>query len=392
MTNRPLTQTQVDALKDEGTHWLSPSLYLQIKPNGARSYLFRYTAGGKPHWHGLGPAANVSLKEARQKAEDLRTDVRRDGRDPVGERRAVRAAVAPRTVPTFQWCADQFIASHEAGWKNAKHRAQWESTLKTHAGPVIGSMAADRIGVDDVFKVLDPIWRSMPETASRLRGRIESVLGWAAAKGYRDAENPARWKGGPLEHLLPPIGRVRKVKPRESVPYAECPAVMKRLGELRTANSASSRALRFTMLTAVRTAEAIGARWSEFDLKAKTWTIPAERMKAGVEHVVPLSDAAIALLGPEAKGGYVFPGARPRKPLSNMAMLMVLRGIRDDGSTVHGFRSSFRTWAADAGHPREVAEMCLAHATGSAVELAYQRSDFLAKRRVVMDAWAAFVS
>jgi integrase len=295
---------------------------------------------------------------------------------------------APRAVPTFAWCAAEYIASHEAGWKNGKHRDQWESTLKTHAGPVIGEMAVDRIGVDDVYRVLNPIWRKLPETASRLRGRIESVLGWAAAKGYRAGDNPARWKGGALEHLLPAIGRVRKVKPRESVPYAECPALMREVAKL---ESVSSRALRFTVLTAVRTIETIGARWTEFDLAAKTWTIPAERMKAGVEHTVPLTDAAIALLGTPGIG-YVFPGARPRKSLSNMAMLMCLRGQRDDGATVHGFRSSFRTWAAEAGHPREVAEMCLAHATGSAVELAYQRSDYLAQRRIVMDAWAGFLT
>jgi integrase len=296
----------------------------------------------------------------------------------------VKAATAPRAVPTFDWCAREYIASHEAGWKSGKHRDQWESTLKTHAGPVIGEMAVDRIGVNDVFRVLDPIWRKLPETASRLRGRIESVLGWAAAKGYREGDNPARWKGGALEHLLPAIGRVHKVKPRESVPYAECPAVMRDLAKL---DSVSSRALRFTILTAVRTAETIGARWTEFDLANKTWTIPAERMKAGVEHTVPLSDAAIALLG-EPGIGFVFPGARPRKPLSNMAMLMCLRGLRDDGVTVHGFRSSFRTWAAESGHPREVAEMCLAHAVGSDVELAYQRSTYLEQRRIVMDAWA----
>ena len=366
MVRRPLTTTQVDALKKHGTHLVSPSLYLQVKPNGARSWLFRYKVDGKDHWHGLGAAADVDLKEAREQAENLRVDRRRHGRDPVAERRAVRAAVAPRAVPTFEWCAEQFIASHEAGWKNAKHRAQWESTLKTHAGPIIGKLAVDRIGVDEVYRVLNPIWREMPETASRLRGRIEAVLGWAAAKGYRDGDNPARWKGGALEHLLPAIGRVRKVKPRESVPYTECPALMTQLA---TMDSTSSRALRFTILTAVRTSEALGARWSEFDLQANVWTIPPERMKAGVEHVVPLSAGAIALLGDPAKTGFVFPGARPRKPLSNMAMLMVLRGIRDDGSTVHGFRSSFRTWAAEVGHPREVAEMCLAHATGSAVDL-----------------------
>jgi integrase len=389
MVRRPLTSAQVDALKKHGTHWVAPpGLYLQVKPNGARSWLLRYTALGKAHWHGLGAARDVGLKEARQAAEDMRTDIRR-GRDPVAERRAAKAAVAPRSVPTFEWCAAEYIASHEAGWKNSKHRDQWESTLKTHAGPILGKLAVDRIGVDEVYGVLDPIWRTLPETASRLRGRIESVLGWAAAKGYRDGENPARWKGGALEHLLPAIGRVRKVQPRASVPYAECPPLMTKLAAL---DSVSSRALRFTILTAVRTSEALEARWTEFDLAARTWTIPAERMKAGVEHTVPLTDEAIALLGDPAKTGFIFPGARPRKPLSNMAMLMVLRGIRDDGSTVHGFRSSFRTWAAESGHPREVAEMCLAHATGSAVELAYQRSDYLAQRRIIIDGWARFLA
>jgi integrase len=192
--------------------------------------------------------------------------------------------------------------------------------------------------VDEVYRVLDPIWRRLPETASRLRGRIESVLGWAAAKGYRDGENPARWKGGALEHLLPAVGRVRKVQPRASVPYADCPALMAKLAAL---DSVSGRALRFTILTAVRTSEALGARWEEFDFAAKTWTVPASRMKPGVAHAVPLSDAAIVLLGGPAKTGFVFPGARPRKPLSNMAMLMALRALRDKArpSTASGRRS-----------------------------------------------------
>lgn len=389
--SRALSLAQVNALQAKGNHWVAPSLYLQIRPErGSRSWLFRYERAGKTAWLGLGPAAGilpVSLTDARDKAERLRIAVR-DGADPLAEAKARRTPPAKEesTTPTFAWCAEQYIATHEASWKNAKHAAQWTSTIETYANPIIGKLPVDRVGVDEVLKVLRPIWATKSETASRLRGRIEKVIGWAEAKKYRSGDNPAAARG-PLSHLLPSLAKVQKVVARPSVPYAEVPALV---AELRKLDSTSARALLFTILTCTRTTEAIEGSWPEVDATAATWTIPNERMKAGKEHRVPLVKQALSLIGRKGSG-YLFPGARPKKPLSNMAMLECLRGLRSDGATVHGFRSSFSTWAAEkTDHPREVVEACLAHATGNAVELAYKRTDFYEKRRQVMEDWAAF--
>lgn len=390
MTKRALTATQVAALSDHTVHWVAPSLYLQIRPQGTKSWLFRYWRDGTNQWVGLGSLADKPLSEARDEAAMLRVLVKRGG-DPIGDKRQVqadRAGDRKSSSPTFDECAKLYIAAHEAGWKNEKHIAQWKSTLRMYAGPVIGKKRVDEIAVEDVLKVLKPIWTTKPETASRLRGRIEKVLGWAAAMKYRGAENPAAW-AGPLQHLLPVASSVQKVEHHKAVPYREVPKLM---AELRKNGSISAKALMFTILTASRTSEVLGATWDEFDFVAKIWTIPANRMKAGREHRVPLTDQAIAILkGLQRDEKYVFHNEYGRK-LSNMAMLMLLRGIRDDGSTVHGFRSSFRDWAAEQTNtPREVVEACLAHAVGDAAELAYKRSDFLEKRREVMKAWATFV-
>jgi integrase len=326
------------------------------------------------------------MTDARDKAERLRIAVR-DGADPAADAKARRApAKEASAAPTFAWCAEQYISTHEATWKNEKHAAQWTSTIETYANPIIGQLPVDQVGVDEVLKVLKPIWTTKSETASRLRGRIEKIVGWAEAKKYRSGDNPAAARG-PLSHLLPSLAKVQKVVARPSVPYSEVPALV---AELRKLNSTSSRALLFTILTCTRTTEAVESVWPEVDVDTATWTIPDERMKAGKEHRVPLVREVLALLGSKG-GGYLFPGQRPKKPLSNMAMLQCLRGLRDDGATVHGFRSSFSTWAAEkTDHPREVVEACLAHATGNAVELAYKRTDFFDKRRKVMEDWAAF--
>lgn len=386
---RALSSRQVDALQAHGVHFVAPSLYLQIRPQGTRSWLFRYSQGGRNRWHGLGPVEDISLTKARERAAELRQAVKYEGADPIADRRAAKATApaAAKAVPTFDHCAKLYIASHEAGWRSDKHAEQWTATLKTYASPVIGSLPVDQVTVDHLMKILRPVWTSKSETASRLRGRIEKVLGWAAAHNYRTGANPAAWAGGPLQHLLPPINKVRVVKPREAVPYAEVPALVKQLHAM---GSTSATAIIFTLLTGARTAEVIGATWSEVDLDAKVWTIPGPRMKSGREHRVALSDAAVVLLKALPRSGkYLFAGGVKGKPLSNMAMVMCLQGLRDSKETVHGFRSSFSTWAAEkTTHDRAVVEAALAHATGDAVELAYKRTDYLAKRTALMDDWA----
>ena len=390
MSKRALTATQVAALSDHTVHWVAPSLYLQIRPQGTRSWLFRYSHGGENQWMGLGSLADKPLTEARDEAAMLRVLVKRGG-DPMGEKRDAEAKPSGKTkAPTFSECAEQYIESHRAGWKNDKHIVQWESTLRMYAAPIIGKKPVERITVEDVLKVLKPIWTEKPETASRLRGRIEKVLGWATAMKFRSGDNPAAWNGA-LSHLLPATSKVQTITHHKAVPYGEVPALM---GELRQNDSISAKALMFTILTAARTSETTGAKWSEIDLDAKLWTVPPERMKAGREHRVPLSDAAIKLLKSISREGrFVFESPTHRRPLSNMAMLMLLRGTRGDGSTVHGFRSSFRDWTADKTDvAREVVEACIAHAVGDESELSYKRTDFLEKRRTLMAKWAAFCS
>jgi integrase len=386
---RTLTAAQVAAIKDDGVHWVAPSLYMQVREQGTRSWLFRYSRNNANQWMGLGACIGKPFSEAKDEAAMLRVVVRRGG-DPIAEKRQIEAqravAMKPK-APTFEECAKQYIASHEHGWKNEKHIAQWKQTLRTYAGPVIGKKPVDEITIEDILKVLKPIWIEKPETASRLRGRLEKVLGWATAMKYRSGENPAAWTGS-LQHLLPAASAVQKVEHHKAVPYKDVPNLM---AELRKNGSISAKALMFTILTASRTSEVLGATWEEFDFDQKIWTVPAERMKAGREHRVPLSDQAIAIITSLPRDEKcVFHNEFGRK-LSNMAMLQLLRGIRDDGVTVHGFRSSFRDWAAEqTDTPREVVEACLAHALGDAAELAYKRSDFLDKRRVVMVAWTRF--
>lgn len=390
MPKRALTAQQVTALTAHTVHWVAPSLYLQIRPQGTRSWLFRYSRNGVNQWMGLGSVADKSLSEARDEAALLGVKVRKGG-DPLAERQNAVETAKPRTkgkVLTFSECADQYMESHRAGWKNDKHIAQWESTLKTYCGPIIGRKPVNSITIEDVLRVLQPLWTSKPETASRLRGRIEKVLGWATAMKLRSGDNPAAWTGA-LSHLLPAISKVQSIEHHKAVPYAELPKLM---ADLRKKDSISSKALQFTILTASRTGETTGAIWEEFDLKAKLWVIPAIRMKANREHRVPLSDQAISILNSLPHDNrFVFPGARGKSGLSNMAMLMLLRGIRDDGVTVHGFRSAFSTWAREqTDYPREIVEASLAHASGDAVELAYLRTDFIDKRRALMKEWAGF--
>jgi integrase len=353
------------------------------------SFDFSSPAGGAT-W-GLGSAAVFSLAEARQKAIAGRR-LAAEGIDPIEHRAGQAAAWALATAKamTFRACAESYIASHRAAWRNPKHAAQWPATLATYVYPSFGALAVQAIDVGLVMKAIEPIWTVKPETAGRVRGRIESILDWATTRGYRTGANPARWRGH-LENLLPKKSKVRRVEHHAALPYPEIGAFM---AELRQQEGVAGRALEFAILTAARTGEVIGARWDEINIAERQWTIPDERMKAGKEHRVPLSDAALAIVDKLAeirRGDHVFPGGKAGRPISNMAMLMLLRRMGRGDLTAHGFRSSFRDWAAErTGFPAEVAEMALAHAVADKVEAAYRRGDLFDKRRQLAEAWAKF--
>ena len=290
---------------------------------------------------------------------------------------------------SFDQCAEAYIGAHEIAWKNEKHRQQWRNTLATYVSPVFGKVPVGDVDTDHVLKVIEPIWGRKAETASRLRGRIEVILDWAKVRGYRLGENPARWRGH-LSHLLPSRAKVRRVKHHAALPYTEIPAFMK---ELQKAEGTAALALEFLILTAARTSEVIYASWSEVDLKNQIWIVPAERMKMHREHRVPLSAAAMTVLGraKELKGDYVFAGRTSGRSLSNMAFLMLLGRMNRGDITAHGFRSTFRDWAAEqTNFQNEAVEMALAHAIESKTEAAYRRSDLFGKRQGLMAAWADF--
>jgi integrase len=366
-------------------------LYLQVTATGTKSWLFRYKVAGRGRYMGLGSLAIVSLAEARAAAGECRR-LRLQGTDPIDRRNAMRAAACldAAKAMTFDECRDAYVAAHKASWRNAKHQAQWVSTLDTYAGPVLGKLPVQSIDVALVMKVLEPIWSTKPETASRLRGRIERILDWARARGFRSGENPAHWRGH-LDHLLPARSKVRNIRHHAALPFDDIAVFMT---DLREMDGIAARALEFVILTAARTGEALGAAWNEIDFRTSTWTIPAHRMKGYREHRVPLSDDAIRVLEQMQamrSGEFVFPGHRLGKPLSNMALLMMLRRMGRGDVTTHGFRSSFRTWAAErTGFPREVVEAALAHVVGNKVEAAYQRGDLFDKRCQLMDAWARY--
>lgn len=389
-TTGKLTALKAQRLTAAGMHADGDGLYLQITGAGAKSWIYRFSLAGRAREMGLGPFSALGLAEARDEAEKCRR-LRNDGVDPIEARKARRTddLVAAAKAVTFSDAATQFIASHKAGWRNAKHAAQWVATLTTYAYPHFGVLPVQTVDTTLVLKALEPIWTTKPETATRVRGRIESVLDWATVRGYRAGENPARWRGH-LDKLLPAKSKVRAVKHHTALPCVEIAAF---LAKLRGLEAFSARALEFAILTAARSGEVLGARWDEIDETTRTWTVPASRMKAGKEHRVPLSAPATAILDhmrPLRSGDFVFAGARPRKPLSNMAMDMMLRRLKVD-VTVHGFRSSFRDWAAErSSFPSEVVEMALAHAVGNKVEAAYRRGDLFEKRRKLMEAWAGY--
>src|ERR1035437_3515440 len=359
---RRLTALKVGKEKKPGLYSDGLGLYLQVRGGGAKSWIFRYRVGTKLRDMGLGSVNAISLAEARERAAHCRNR-RANGIDPIEQRRGQKStkhAEAARAV-TFEQCATAFIEAHKAGWKNAKHAAQWTATLKTYAYPVFGALPVASVDTPLVLKVLEPIWNGKTETATRVRGRIESVLDWARVRSYRQGENPARWRGH-LDHLLPKRSKVAAVKHHSALPYDHTPAFM---ASLRGETGNAAHALEFCILTASRTGETIGARWDEIDMKAKLWTIPPERMKASREHRIPLSQRAIVILcemQKHAEAEFVFPGGKTKSPLSSMALLMLLRRMKRDDLTVHGFRSTFRDWAAErTTFPSDVAEMALAH-------------------------------
>ena len=394
-----LSALQVAKLSKPGLHGDGGGLTLQITTTGAKSWLLRYMMAGKPFGMGLGPTHTVSLAEARQKALDARK-LLIEGINPLVVRRQnqIAGALASARMMTFDQCAEAYILAHKAGWKNAKHGDQWTNTLNTYASPVFGHLPVAEIDTGLVVKCLSPIWESKTETASRLRGRIESVLGWATTSGYRTGENPARWKGH-LDNLLATISKSSRTKHHPSLPWQRIGAFM---SALRAREGVSARAVEFAILTACRSGEVRGAKWTEFDTVGKVWTIPAERMKAKREHEVPLSDAALALLESMPKVCEIVFAGTKKQPLSDMSLTAVIRRMNGDdkpvwadangeGVTVHGFRSSFRMWAAETtNYPREVAEHALAHQLPDAVERAYQRGSQFAKRAALMAEWSAY--
>jgi len=374
-----------------GKHADGGGLYLDVSASGAgRSWIFRSRRGGQQREIGLGGLNTVTLQKARQKAQAMR-EAFLEGRDPLEERRVARQAaeVARARAATFAEAAQAYIRSHSAGW-SVRQLAAWEGTLRDHVYPTLGHLSVADIDTGLVLRVLEQIWNTHPVTASRLRGRLESILDAARVRGQREGENPARWRGH-LEELLPARARIARVEHLAALPYRDLPGF---LTELRGSEGIAARALEFAILTAARTGEIIGARWLEIDEGERLWTIPGERMKAEREHRVPLSEPALEIIAEMSairSGNFIFPGSRAGRPINNMLMLRLLRRMGRDGITVRGFRSTFSDWAAEQTNaPSEVREMALAHAVGDKVEAAYRRGDLFEKRRELAEAWARF--
>lgn len=370
---------------------VNPSFSANMNPTYSASWIYRYSFNGKRRDMGLGSIRDLSLEEARFKANELRGQTRR-GVDPIDKKHDLLNANKKARIKavTFQQCVNNYLEAHEDAWKNAKHRAQWRSTLETYACPLIGGLNVAEVDTSLVLRILEPIWKIKTETATRLRGRIESILDWATVRGFRSGENPARWKGH-LDKLLPRPSKVAKKSNFAALPYKEIPQFMQ---QLRNQQGVGSAALEFAILTAARSGEVRGATWDEIDLSENTWTIPSERMKAGKEHRAPLSSTAINIIFMMQEtrvSEFIFPGARESKPLSDMSLTAVLRRMERGDLTVHGFRSSFRDWTSETtSYPREVCEMALAHTITNKVEAAYRRGDLFEKRVQLMNDWARY--
>lgn len=396
----PLTALKVKALVTKGVPWRhadGAGLYLVVTGPQRAWWMLRYIRAGRSREMGLGVAdpdgrVGHSLADARGHAAEMRA-LLRNGTDPLAER-DVRKAEARAAAHPFREVAEAFIAQRSVEWRNKTHRAQWSATLETYAYPHLGNLPVADIGLEQVKQVLSPIWTTKTETASRLRGRIEAVLDYAAVHGWRDGPNPARWQGNLKLAGLPSRAKVAPVVHHAALPWQGIAEFMRQLQAL---SAVSARALEFLILTAARTNEVLGARWSEMNMEAGLWTIPGRRMKAGKEHRVPLSPPVLSILREIAelygqdREGFVFPGQAVGRPLSNMSMLALVKRMRRTDVTPHGFRSTFRDWAGEAtGHPNDVIELALAHTVGSKVEAAYRRGDMFQKRRALMEDWAAF--
>ena len=396
-TAPPMTVLEVKKIFQPGLHFVGGTrgLILNVGQRGSRSWILRFTASnGKRRDMGLGSYPDVGLKEAREEGDSILQKIR-GGIDPVVERRANTSPTAGVSgTPTFEHCANQYIEDHRAGWANRKHEAQWRSTLSTYAFQVIGGLPVDAVTSKHVIEILRPIWASKTETANRVRGRIESVLTSAAAQGYRQGANPASWKGN-LEAVFPSAKKVSPVRHFEAVSIADAPRVF---ASVQSTDGVGARCLELTILAACRSGEARLAAWSEIDLGSAIWTIPAARMKAKRDHRVALSPAAVAVLRAQPRyedTDLVFSSpirGKTRNPVSDMTLTAVMRRLKLT-ATVHGWRSTFKDWAAEkTDYPNELSEMALAHTIGSAVEAAYRRGDMFEKRRRIMADWAAFLA
>ncbi|TXH33524.1 MAG: DUF4102 domain-containing protein [Burkholderiaceae bacterium] len=384
---KELTALEVRRITEPGRHPVGtvPGLYLWVRDSGTKNWVLRVVIKGKRADLGLGGYPAVPLADAVRKARDMREIIEK-GEDPRAAKQAAKAAL------TFQQAAEEYIALHRAGWKSAKHGQQWENTLATYVYPLIGGVSVRSVETHHVLDILRPHWNTKNETMVRVRNRIELVLSWARASGHRERGlNPAAWRGH-LDQALPKPSKVNGRKHHAALPWQDMHPFMKKLALV---DGVSARCLEFTILTACRSGESRGATWDEIDLDGKVWTIPAERMKAGRPHRVPLSDRAITLLDalPRVEGEpLVFFGRKKGTQLSDMALTMLLRR-HVEGITAHGFRSTFRDWASETTHyPHEVCEMALAHSVGNAVEAAYRRGDLFDKRRSLMNDWAAYIS
>ncbi|HQT83855.1 MAG: hypothetical protein B7Z58_01765 [Acidiphilium sp. 37-64-53] len=387
-----LTALGVKRITAPGFHADGGGLYLRIE-DGRRLWVFRFTWQTKRCWFVIGPERDIGLADAREQARLCRLMVR-DGVNPIEARQADKAARQIEAGQTFDAVARRYITAHEARWRSVKHAADWLNSLTMYAFPALGAKPVASITIADVLDVLEAIWREKPETAARVRGRIEAVLGYASAMKWREGPNPAAWQGN-LKHLLPPKSDIAPVQHFAAIPYADLPAAMTALSN---ADGFGALALRFLILTATRSSEARGCRWSEIDLDKGLWTVPGDRTKSGREHRIPLPKAALAILHDlkplqRAPDGLVFPGGRLGSPLSDVALSKALKAAAGEGFTVHGCRSGFRDWCAEmTAYPREIAETALAHSNPDKTEAAYQRGDLLDKRRRLMEEWAVYLT
>ena len=381
----------IDRKMPPGRYGDGGGLYLLVGPTGSKSWVFRYKVNRVERAMGLGPYPTVTLADARKKAEHCRR-LRAERRDPLAEAAAERerAKIEAARATTFKQCADAYLAVHEAGWKNPKHRQQWRNTLETYAYPVIGSLPVQTVDVPLLLKILQPLWATKTVTAGRVRSRIEAILDWAKVNKYREGENPARWRGN-LDQALPKPSKVHRVKHHPALPYTEAPAFLVRL---RQRKAIAALACEFLILTAGRTSPVLDCKWQEIDELGAVWTVPAEKMKSDRDHRVPLSKPALAILEQMKRlrrDEYVFPGNEKNAPLSNMAILTLLHRMGRSDITGHGFRSTFKDWTAECTNfANEVSEMALAHVVGDKVEAAYRRGVMFEKRRRLMEAWAQY--